>query len=180
MRRIMCRRHGQIRRFLEKILPYGTCSYYTLAFLTSNPFGRCSGAHVCPTPAIATVSHARTASRYTLSGLENDWSHTALLCGRNDAEILWRRRPPSRKCVWLGTSYGRAWSRRKAYRHPVSRCTIRQQWPQTLGRRAPPSGRSAVSPGRGSCPTRPDVSHGFGLYASDGPSGSGGVASPGL
>jgi Domain of unknown function (DUF4277) len=67
------------RRFLEKILPYGTRPDYTLAFLTSNPFVRCSGVHTCPTPAIASVPLARTESRYPLSCLENDGSHTARL-----------------------------------------------------------------------------------------------------
>lgn len=67
------------RRFLEKILPYGTRPDYTFAFLTSNPFVRYSGVRACSTPAMSSVPHARTENRYTLSGLENDWSHTALL-----------------------------------------------------------------------------------------------------
>lgn len=68
-----------LRRFLEKILPYGTRPDYTFAFLTSNPFVRYSGVRACSTPAMSSVPHARTENRYTLSGLENDWSHTALL-----------------------------------------------------------------------------------------------------
>jgi hypothetical protein len=68
-----------LRRFLEKIFPYGTRPDYTFAFLTSNPFVRYSGVRACSTPAMSSVPHARTENRYTLSGLENDWSHTAFL-----------------------------------------------------------------------------------------------------
>jgi hypothetical protein len=68
-----------LRRFLEKILPYGTRPDYTLACLTSNPFVRCSSVYTCPTPALASVPHARTESRYPLSCLENAGSHTARL-----------------------------------------------------------------------------------------------------
>ena len=68
-----------LRRFLEKIFPSGTPTDYTLAFLTSNPFVRCSGVYACPKPAGSPVPYARTESRYTLSCFENDRGHTALL-----------------------------------------------------------------------------------------------------
>src|SRR5262249_132329 len=77
--RVMTKDLRVLRRFLKKILPYGTRPDYTLAFLTSNPFVRCSGVHTCPTPAIASVPLARTESRYPLSCRENDGSHTARL-----------------------------------------------------------------------------------------------------
>lgn len=65
--------------FLKRYYHNDTPTDYTFAFLTPNPFVRCSGVHACPTPAISPVPHARTESRYTLSCLENDRSHTALL-----------------------------------------------------------------------------------------------------
>ena len=59
----LCGTGAHLRRFLEKIFPYDTPTDDTLAFLTPNPFVRCSSVHACPTPALSPVPHARTESR---------------------------------------------------------------------------------------------------------------------
>jgi hypothetical protein len=46
-----------LRRFLEKILPYGTRPDDTCVFLTSHPCVRDSGVHACSAPAISSVPH---------------------------------------------------------------------------------------------------------------------------